>query len=66
MLAAMKGALRAAWRLGLMEAEVYRRGVDLEPVRGSRLPRGRALDAGELAALFRAFNRPAGSLGGRN
>jgi site-specific recombinase XerD len=54
MLAALKGTLRAAWRLGLVEAETYRRAVDLEPVRGSRLPRGRALDAGELAALFRA------------
>jgi hypothetical protein len=39
MLAAMKGALRAAWRLGLVEAEVYRRAVDLEPVRGSRTKR---------------------------
>lgn len=64
MLAAVKGTLRAAWRLGLMDAETYRRAVDVEPVRGSRLPRGRALDAGELAALFRvcaADPSPAGA-----
>ena len=52
-LSAVRGVLREAWRLGLMEAEAYRCAVDLEPVRGSRLPRGRALDAGELVALFR-------------
>jgi len=63
-LSALRGVLREAWRLGLIEAEDYRRAVDLEPVRGSRLPRGRALDAGELAALFRACAddpSPAGS-----
>lgn len=53
MLAALKGTLRAAWRLDLMDAETYRRAIDVEPARGSRLPRGRALDAGELTALFR-------------
>jgi hypothetical protein len=38
----------------LIAADDYRRAVDLEPIRGSRLTPGRALDAGELAALFRA------------
>ena len=64
MVAALKGSLRAAWRLGLMDAETYRRAIDVEPVRGSRLPRGRALDTGELAALFRvcaADPTPAGA-----
>lgn len=64
MLAAVKGTLRAAWRLGLMDAESYRRAVDVESIRGSQLPAGRALDAGELAALFRvcaADPSPAGA-----
>jgi len=52
-LSGLRGVLRECWRLGLIAAEDYRRAIDLEPVRGSRLPRGRALDAGELAALFR-------------
>jgi site-specific recombinase XerD len=35
-----------------MPGEAYQRAVDLAPVRGERLPAGRALTAGELTALF--------------
>ena len=52
MLAALRGVLQEAWRLGLMGVEEYRRAVDLKPVRGSTLPKGRALAVGELGALF--------------
>lgn len=54
MLAAVRGVLRECWRLGLTNAEDFRRATDLEGVRGERLPRGRALERGELRALFAA------------
>lgn len=62
MLAALRGVLREAWRLGYVLADDYRRAVDLAPVRGTTLPRGRALTPGELRALFAAVaddDRPA-------
>jgi site-specific recombinase XerD len=63
MLAALRGVLREAWRLGLMTAEEHARASDIPPVRGSSPPRGRALVGGELASLFAACTRdktPAG------
>lgn len=52
MLAALKGALKAAWRLGLVGAEDYQRAVDIAPVRGQTVLRGRALNDNEMRALF--------------
>jgi site-specific recombinase XerD len=57
MLAALRGVLREAWRLGLVPAEDYHRAADLSGIRGTRPLRGRALSAGELAALFGACAR---------
>ncbi|MFN2616368.1 MAG: tyrosine-type recombinase/integrase [Thermoleophilaceae bacterium] len=63
-LSALRGALGEAVRLGLLEAEACRAACDLAPVRGERLPAGRALGRGELVALFescRADRRPNGA-----
>src|SRR5947209_16800007 len=51
-LAALRGVLRECWRLGYVSVEDYQRAADLPAIRGSRLPRGRALQTGELKALF--------------
>jgi integrase/recombinase XerD len=52
LLAALKGTLKAAWRLGLADGEVYQRAVDVPGVKASTLPRGRALSRGERTALL--------------
>ncbi len=51
-LSCLRGILKQAWRLGLMNAEEYHRAVDLKVIRGETLPRGRALSITELKALF--------------
>jgi len=56
MLSALRGVLKSAWRLGLLPTEEFHRAVDFDSVRGETLPRGRALGAGELRALFACCN----------
>jgi len=51
-LAALRGTLKAAWRLGHMETDDYLRAVDLRPISGSRLPAGRNIEQSELVALL--------------
>jgi len=53
-LAALRGVVREAWRLGLTAGEDYQRLRDVAGVRGSRLPAGRALSRAEERALFGA------------
>lgn len=53
MLIALRRVLLESWRLGLMEAEDYRRASDIHAIKGETLPRGRALKGGEMAALVR-------------
>lgn len=47
-------AFKECFRLGYTQAEDYHRACDLKSVRGSDLPRGRALSHGELRRLFEA------------
>ena len=64
MLAAVRGVLRNAWQLRQMETDSYMRAIAVKAVSGYRLPAGRALNSGELRALFTicASDRtPAGS-----
>jgi site-specific recombinase XerC len=51
-LAAIRGVTKAAWSLGLLSSETYTRIAAVKGLRASRLPSGRALTAGEVAALF--------------
>ncbi len=51
-LAALKGVLKAAWRLELMDDRDYARAVDVPGVKNQVPPRGRAALSGELRALF--------------
>jgi site-specific recombinase XerD len=51
-LAAVRGVLRMAFRLGLISAEQMTRAISFDPVRGSRVPKGRSISQGELRALF--------------
>ena len=62
-LAALRGVLKHAFALGLIDAEQYGRVRHVESIRGVRVPRGRALPAGELRALFEACDgsKPGGA-----
>ncbi|MAU01383.1 MAG: integrase [Anaerolineaceae bacterium] len=51
-LSALRGVLKAAWKLGLMTAEEYQKAASVESVRGETLPSGRSLAAGELVGLL--------------
>jgi site-specific recombinase XerD len=53
MLSALRGVLKNAWRLGLMDADTYSRAVAVENVRAKVQPKGEAVGQDELAALFR-------------
>jgi len=59
-LAALRGALRAAFLLGRMSAEDYARTREIERVKGESIPAGRALGEGEIEALLRMCAKGSG------
>lgn len=65
-LTALRGALRAAWLTGAMTAEDYHRAAAVEAVRGERLPAGRHVTAGEIAALMAACAADPSPVGARD
>lgn len=56
-LAALRGVLREAWRLGYISADDYQRAIDLKAIPGTSAKageKGRHLSAGEIDALIRS------------
>ncbi|MDJ0752758.1 MAG: tyrosine-type recombinase/integrase [Ardenticatenaceae bacterium] len=56
-LSALRGVLKAAWKLGLMSAEDYQKAASVESIKGEIVPAGRALNGGELADLLNSCDR---------
>ncbi len=52
MLSALRGVLKAAWLLGLIDADSYQRAAAVPNVRSSDLLSGRALETTEIVKLF--------------
>ncbi len=64
MLAALRGTLREAWRLQLLDAAALARLTDIRTIPGESLPAGRMVAASEVAALLEACaadERPQGA-----
>ena len=47
-MAALRGVLREAWRLGFMDAETFPRAIDIKTVTGNSIPKGRVASLGDL------------------
>ena len=63
-LSAVRGTLREAWKLELIDAESLARITNVPNVKADTLPAGRHVDMGEVAALFRACgDTPVGARG---
>ena len=65
-LTALRGVLKECWRLGLLKEDDYRRAIDVDPVRGQRIAKGRALGEPEITALFQAALAQKGPQGARD
>jgi len=65
-LSALKGVAHSAWQLKQLKTDDYQRIRDVKSVRGSRLPRGRALSDREVARLVAACARDTSPSGARD
>jgi site-specific recombinase XerC len=66
-MAAIRGTMRAAWRLGLVDSERYQRIRDIEAGKlEETLPAGRYMTPGEMAALMRICKADRTAAGSRD
>jgi integrase len=65
-LAALRGVLKQAVRLGNMALADYQAATDFKGVKGDTLPRGRALSSGEIRALVHACTEDTTAAGARD
>lgn len=64
-LAALRGVMKATFRLGLIDSDSLARAIDIKRIRGERTAKGRAIDAPEISRLIAASD-PTTALGVRN
>jgi site-specific recombinase XerD len=65
-LAALRGVLKECWRLGRMSAEDFNRAADLECLKETTLPKGRALSNQEIGAILAACGKDESVIGKRD
>lgn len=65
-ISALKGVLRACWRVGYMAIEDYHRATDIKKIRVDTLPAGREATKQELKQLFDAVAADRSSIGLRD
>lgn len=65
-LSALKGVAREAWMLKMMDVESYQHILAVRNLRGSRLPRGRALTTSEIRHLFSVCEADKSCIGPRD
>lgn len=65
-LSALKGVAREAWMLKMMDVESYQHILAVRNLRGSRLPRGRALTTDEIRHLFSVCENDKSFIGPRD
>ena len=59
MLSALRGVLKAAWKLGMMTADDYHTAASVDRVIGETVPAGRSIPSGELAAILNTCGQDA-------
>ncbi len=52
MLAALRGTLKSAWKLGMMSADEYQTAISFENIKGERLPAGRYISQQEISQIL--------------